>query len=46
MEIIVKDEKIKALLKEKDKDKKGENGGIGTPATDQNTSKIFLKENT
>ncbi len=29
----VKDEKIKALLKEKDKDKKGENGGIGTPAT-------------
>lgn len=29
----VKDEKIKKLLIEKDKDKKGENGGIGTPAT-------------
>lgn len=29
----VKDLKIKKLLKEKDKDKKGENGGIGTPAT-------------
>lgn len=29
----VKDEKIKKLLQEKDKNKKGENGGIGTPAT-------------
>ncbi|OCR87742.1 DNA topoisomerase III [Campylobacter fetus subsp. testudinum] len=29
----VKDEKVKKLLQEKDKDKKGENGGIGTPAT-------------
>ena len=29
----VKDEKIKKLLQEKDKGKKGENGGIGTPAT-------------
>lgn len=29
----VKDSKIKKLLIEKDKDKKGENGGIGTPAT-------------
>ena len=29
----VTDEKIKNLLKAKDKDKKGENGGIGTPAT-------------
>ena len=29
----VKNEKIKALLLEKDKDKKGESGGIGTPAT-------------
>ena len=29
----VKDERIKKLLIEKDKDKKGENGGIGTPAT-------------
>lgn len=29
----VKDEKIKKLLLQKDKDKKGEKGGIGTPAT-------------
>ena len=29
----VKDEKIKKLLQEKDKGKKSENGGIGTPAT-------------
>lgn len=29
----VKNEKIKKLLIEKDKDKKGESGGIGTPAT-------------
>ncbi|EEP3122229.1 DNA topoisomerase III [Campylobacter coli] len=29
----VDDEKIKKLLLEKDKDKKGESGGIGTPAT-------------
>lgn len=29
----VKDERIKKLLLEKDKDKKGESGGIGTPAT-------------
>jgi len=29
----VKDPAIAALLREKDKDKKGENGGIGTPAT-------------
>ncbi|EAH8851036.1 DNA topoisomerase III [Campylobacter lari] len=29
----VKDERIKKLLIEKDKDKKGESGGIGTPAT-------------
>ncbi len=29
----VKNEKIKKLLVEKDKDKKGESGGIGTPAT-------------
>ncbi len=29
----VKNEKIKKLLLEKDKDKKGESGGIGTPAT-------------
>lgn len=31
--IYCKDEKIKAILKEKDKDKAGEHGGIGTPAT-------------
>lgn len=31
--IYCKDEKTKQLLKEKDKDKAGENGGIGTPAT-------------
>ncbi len=29
----IKDSDIKKLLVEKDKDKKGENGGIGTPAT-------------
>lgn len=29
----IKDPEIKKLLIEKDKDKKGENGGIGTPAT-------------
>lgn len=29
----VKNERIKKLLLEKDKDKKGESGGIGTPAT-------------
>ncbi|ECK2550113.1 DNA topoisomerase III [Campylobacter jejuni] len=32
----VKDERIKKLLLEKDKDKKGESGGIGTPATRSN----------
>lgn len=38
----VKDEKIKALLKEKDKDKKGESGGIGTPATrSEHIKKLF-----
>lgn len=31
--IYCKDDKIKALLKEKDKDIAGEHGGIGTPAT-------------
>ncbi len=29
----VKDPKLSKVLKERDKDKKGENGGIGTPAT-------------
>lgn len=33
----VKDEKIKKLLRERDKDKKGESGGIGTPATRADT---------
>jgi DNA topoisomerase-3 len=32
----IKDPEIKKLLIEKDKDKKGENGGIGTPATRSN----------
>ena len=32
----IKDPEIKKLLVEKDKDKKGENGGIGTPATRSN----------
>lgn len=41
----VKDEKIKALLKEKDKDKKGENGGIGTPATrSEHIKNLFERE--
>lgn len=31
--IYCKDEKVKQILKEKDKDKAGESGGIGTPAT-------------
>lgn len=31
--IYCKEEKIKALLKDKDRDKAGEHGGIGTPAT-------------
>lgn len=31
--IYCKDEKIKQILKDKDKDKAGESGGIGTPAT-------------
>lgn len=41
----VKDEKIKSLLKEKDKDKKGENGGIGTPATrSEHIKTLFERE--
>ncbi len=40
----VKDEKIKKLLQEKDKGKKGENGGIGTPATRSNhISNLILR---
>lgn len=41
----VKDERIKNLLREKDKDKKGENGGIGTPATrSEHIKKLFERE--
>lgn len=40
----VKDEKIKKLLQEKDKGKKGENGGIGTPATrSEHIKNLFLR---
>lgn len=38
----IKDEKIKKLLLEKDKDKKGESGGIGTPATRSNHIKTLI----
>ncbi|MCR6580348.1 DNA topoisomerase 3 [Campylobacter insulaenigrae] len=38
----VSDEKIKKLLIEKDKDKKGESGGIGTPATRSNHIKTLI----
>ncbi|BDB65747.1 DNA topoisomerase (plasmid) [Helicobacter cinaedi] len=38
----VKDERIKKLLVEKDKDKKGESGGIGTPATRSNHIKTLI----
>ncbi|WP_297488473.1 DNA topoisomerase [uncultured Cetobacterium sp.] len=41
----VKDLTIKKLLKDKDKDKKGENGGIGTPATRAEIIKgLFFKK--
>ncbi|MBX7491220.1 DNA topoisomerase 3 [Helicobacter turcicus] len=39
----VKDERIKKLLLEKDKDKKGESGGIGTPATRSNHIKTLIE---
>ncbi|AWI35145.1 DNA topoisomerase 3 [Helicobacter apodemus] len=39
----VTDEKIKKLLIEKDKDKKGESGGIGTPATRSNHIKTLIE---
>lgn len=39
----VSDEKIKKLLIEKDKDKKGESGGIGTPATRSNHIKTLIE---
>ncbi|PHY90914.1 DNA topoisomerase, partial [Campylobacter vulpis] len=39
----VSDEKIKKLLMEKDKDKKGESGGIGTPATRSNHIKTLIE---
>ncbi|TKX29178.1 DNA topoisomerase 3 [Campylobacter aviculae] len=38
----VTDERIKKLLIEKDKDKKGESGGIGTPATRSNHLKTLI----
>ena len=38
----VKEERIKKLLLEKDKDKKGESGGIGTPATRSNHIKTLI----
>lgn len=40
----VKDEKIKKLLLEKDKDKKGESGGIGTPATRSEMIEKLIKQ--
>ncbi|EAJ3175783.1 DNA topoisomerase III [Campylobacter coli] len=39
----VSDERIKKLLMEKDKDKKGESGGIGTPATRSNHIKTLFE---
>lgn len=39
----VEDENIKALLKAKDKGKKGENGGLGTPATRSAHLQTLLK---
>lgn len=39
----VKDPEIKKLLIEKDKDKKGESGGIGTPATRSNHIETLIK---
>ena len=41
----VTDERIKKLLMEKDKDKKGESGGIGTPATRSNHIKTLIERN-
>lgn len=40
----VKNEKIKKLLIEKDKDKKGESGGIGTPATRSEMIEKLIKQ--
>lgn len=39
----VKDEKLKKVLIERDKDKKGEHGGIGTPATRSEIVKTLIK---
>lgn len=39
----IKNPEIKKLLVEKDKDKKGENGGIGTPATRSNHIKTLFE---
>lgn len=43
--VYCKDEKIKALLKDKDKDKAGERGGIGTPATRSEIIKTLYERN-
>ena len=39
----IKDPKLSQLLKDKDKDKQGENGGIGTPATRSSMIKKLLE---
>ncbi len=41
----VKNPNIKKLLQEKDKDKKGESGGIGTPATRDTIIKLLIDRN-
>ncbi len=41
----VKNPEIKKLLQEKDKDKKGESGGIGTPATRDTIIKLLIDRN-
>lgn len=39
----VKDPKLAQILRDKDKDKKGEHGGIGTPATRSNIIKLLFE---
>lgn len=41
----IKNPDIKKLLQEKDKDKKGESGGIGTPATRDTIIKLLIDRN-
>ena len=43
--VYCKDEKIKQLLKDKDKNKSGERGGIGTPATRSEIIKTLYERN-